>query len=233
MPDQPTYHITIHEFPQEERPRERLINYGPMALSNAELIAILLRSGTRGENVVNLSARLLAQQGGLVGLSKASFDELAEFKGVGDAKSCQLKAALELGRRLLIASPDQRPQITCPADAANMLMLEMSPLEQEHLKVLLLDTKNYVVAVPQVYVGNVNTSIIRIGEVFKEAVRKNATSVILIHNHPSGDPTPSPEDVQVTQRIIEAGKLLDIEVLDHIIIGGQRFVSFKERGLAF
>jgi DNA repair protein RadC len=233
MADQPEYHITIHQFPEEERPRERMLKHGPMVLSNAELIAILLRSGTRGENVVNLSTRLLVEQGGLVGLSRASFDELARVKGVGNAKFCQLKAALELGRRLLIASPDQRPQITCPADAANLLMLEMGPLEQEHLKVLILDTKNYVMASPEVYVGNVNTSVIRIGEVFKEAVRRNATSTIIIHNHPSGDPTPSPEDVQVTQRIIEAGKLLDIDVLDHIIIGNQRFISLKERGLAF
>jgi DNA repair protein RadC len=142
-------------------------------------------------------------------------------------------AAMELGRRLMFASPQQRPQITSPADAANLLMLEMSRLEQEQLRVLLLDTKNYVMAVHTLYMGNANTTIIRVGEVFREAVRENTTALILVHNHPSGDPTPSPEDVQVTRRIIEAGRLLDIEVLDHLVIGHQRYVSLKERGLAF
>ena len=142
-------------------------------------------------------------------------------------------AALELGRRLMVASPLQRPQITSPADAANLLLLEMSALEQEQLRVLLLDTKNYVLGSRTIYMGNANTTVIRVGEIFREAVRENTTALILAHNHPSGDPTPSPEDVQVTRRIIEAGKLLDIEVLDHLIIGQQRYVSLKERGLAF
>ncbi|MCK6623957.1 MAG: DNA repair protein RadC [Anaerolineae bacterium] len=227
------YHPTIHDFPLGERPRERLQYYGPTALSNAELLAILLRVGRTGENVVALSTRLLVEFGGLAGLAKASFSDLSSIKGVGTAKTAQLKAAIELGRRLLITSPDARPQITSPLEAANLLMLEMGGLEQEHLRTLLLDTKNRVLASPTVYVGNVNSSIIRISEVFREAVRENATAMIVAHNHPSGDPTPSPEDVQVTRSIVEAGSLLGIDVLDHLVIGHQRFISLKERGLGF
>ena len=232
-PSKSEYRLTIHDMPSGERPRERLQHYGAAALSNAELLAILLRSGMQGENVLSLSTRLLSERGGLPGLSKASFSELSSTKGLGAAKTSQIKAALELGRRLLLVSPTQRPQITCPADAANMLMLEMSILEQEQLRVLLLDTKNFILAVKTIYIGNTNTTIIRVSEIFKSAVRENATGIILVHNHPSGDPTPSPEDVQVTRRVIEAGNLLDINVLDHVIIGQQRFVSLKERGLAF
>lgn len=227
------YHLTIHDFPLAERPRERLQYYGASALSNVELIAILLRVGTPGENVLTLSTRLLRDFGGLAGLAKVNFGDLAKVKGIGAAKTAQLMAALELGRRLLLTSPDSRPQITSPTDAANLLMLEMSGLEQEHLRTILLDTKNRVLASPTVYVGNVNSSIIRVSEIFREAVRANATALIIAHNHPSGDPTPSPEDVQVTRSVIEAGSLLGIELLDHLVIGHQRFVSLKERGLGF
>jgi DNA repair protein RadC len=229
----PRYHLTIHDYPMGERPRERLQYYGAAALSNAELLAILLRVGTPGENVVALSTRLLKEFDGLGGLSKASFSELSKVKGVNTAKIAQLKAALELGRRLLLTSADVRPQITSPNDAANLLMLEMGSLEQEHLRTILLDTKNRVLSSHTVYIGNVNSSIIRISEVFREAIRENATALIVAHNHPSGDPTPSPEDVPVTRSIVEAGTLLSIEVLDHLVIGRQRFVSLKERGLGF
>lgn len=227
------YHPTIHDMPTGERPRERLIRVGAAALSTSELLAILLRIGSQGENALALSTRLLIEFGGLAGLVKASFTDLAQVKGVGPAKTAQLKAALELGRRLLLTAPNQRPQITTPLDAANLLMLEMGMLEQEQFRVLLLDTKNYLVASPTLYMGSVNTSVVRIAEVFRDAIRQNATSIVLAHNHPSGDPTPSPEDVAVTRQIVEAGRLLDIEVLDHLVIGQQRFVSMKERGLGF
>lgn len=230
---QPRYYVTIHDMPSGERPRERLQHYGPEALSTAELLAILLRTGSQGENVLDLATRLLSEFGGLRGLAQASFSELAAVRGLGQAKASQLKAGLEIGRRLLIASPDERPQITSPADAANLLMLDMAHLEQEHLRLLLLDTKNRVQASPTVYKGNVNTSVIRISELFREAIRHNCTGLILAHNHPSGDPTPSPEDVRVTRQVVEAGKLLDIDVLDHVIIGQGRYVSLKERGLGF
>lgn len=235
MSDQPQryYHLTIHDMPAGERPRERLQHYGPEALSTAELMAILLRTGSRGENVLDLATRLLSEFGGLGGLARATFSELSAVNGVGPAKAAQLKAGLEIGRRLLIAAPHERPQITSPADAANLLMLEMGHLEQEHLRVLLLDTKNCVLASRNVYKGNVNTSVIRIAELFRVAIRHNSTAMIIAHNHPSGDPTPSPEDVRVTRQIVEAGDLLDIEVLDHLIIGQGRYVSLKERGLGF
>ena len=230
---QPHYHLTIHDMPTGERPRERLLHYGPESLSTAELLAILLRTGSRGENVLDLATRLQVEFGGLGGLVRATVSELSAVKGVGEAKAAQLKAGLEIGRRLLIAAPHERPQITSPADAANLLMLEMGHLEQEHLRVLLLDTRNRVLASPVVYKGNVNTSVIRIAEIFREAIRHNSTAMIMAHNHPSGDPTPSPEDVRVTRQVVEVGNLVDIEVLDHLIIGQGRYVSLKERGLGF
>ena len=227
------YHPTIKELPSSERPRERLLHYGAGALSSAELLAIILRTGTRSENVLLVSQRLLASHDNLAGLARASSAELIAERGLGPAKVAQLKAALELGRRMLVESPEERPQVRSPADAANLVLSEMSLLEQEHLRVMLLDTKNRVMATPTVYVGSLNTSLIRVGELFREAIRANCASLIVLHNHPSGDPTPSPEDVAVTRQIVEAGKLLDVEVLDHLVIGRQRFVSMKERGLGF
>ena len=235
MPEQNrvTPRYTIRELPASERPRERLQHRGAAALSNSELLAIILRTGVGGESVLDLATRLLVAYGGLGGLARASFGQLTQEHGLGVAKTAQLQAAFELGRRLLIASPDERPQITSPADAANLLMPEMGLLEQEELRTVLLDTKHHVLDSPTVYKGNVNTSVIRVGELFREAVRVNCVALIVVHNHPSGDPTPSPDDVRVTEQIVQAGKLLDIEVLDHLIIGRQRYVSLKERGLGF
>jgi len=227
------YFPTIKELPSSERPRERLLHYGADTLSTAELLAIILRTGAKDENVIRLAQRLLASLGGLAGLARASMAELIAVKGLGPAKATQLKAALELGKRLLLTSPEERPQVRSPADAANLLMANMSFLEQEHLGTMLLDTKNRVIEYKTVYVGSLNTSLIRVGELFREAIRANCNSLIVYHNHPSGDPAPSPEDVSVTKQIVEAGKLLDIDVLDHLVIGRQRFVSLKERGLGF
>lgn len=227
------YRPTIHDLPKNERPRERLIHYGASALSTSELLAILLRTGIQGENVLDQATRLLAEFDGLSGLARATLAEVSRVKGMGEAKYTQIMAAIELGRRLLIESPDQRPQIRSPADAANLVMAEMGLLEQEHLRLFLLDTKNRVLKIPTVYIGNLNTSVIRIGELMRYALRENCAAIIVAHNHPSGDPTPSMEDVQVTERIVEAGRLLDIEVLDHLVIGKGRFVSLKERRLGF
>jgi DNA repair protein RadC len=227
------YHPTIKDLPVEERPRERLKKYGAGSLANAELLAIILRTGVGGENVLNLATRLLARFSGLMGLARASFSELCEEKGIGIAKAAQLKAAMELGRRLLIASPGERPQVKSPADAANLMMMEMAMLEQEHMRLILLDSKNYVLDTPTIYIGSLNTSVIRVGELFREAIKQNCAAIIVVHNHPSGDPTPSPEDVTVTELITQAGQILDIDVLDHLIIGQQRYVSLKERGLGF
>ena len=229
----PEYRLTIKELPIDERPRERLLYAGARALSSAELMAIILRTGVGGENVLSVAQRLLARFDGLAGLARAGVSELTAEHGIGEAKVAQLKAAFELGRRLLVTSPAEHPQVRSPADAAQMLMAEMSLLEQEHLRLLLLDTKNFVLAMPTVYVGSLNTNLIRIGELFRYALRENCAALIVAHNHPSGDPSPSPEDVIVTRKIVEGGQLLDIEVLDHLIIGRGRFVSLKERGLGF
>jgi DNA repair protein RadC len=227
------YHLTIKELPVGERPRERLIHAGAAALSTAELLAIILRVGVGGENVLSVAQRLLARFDGLGGLARASLTELTAEHGIGEAKVTQMKAAFELGRRLLVMSPIERPQVRSPADAAQLLMAEMCLLEQEHLRLILLDTKNYVLSIPTVYVGSLNTNLIRIGELFRYALKENCAALIVAHNHPSGDPTPSPEDVMVTRKIVEGGQLLDIDVLDHLIIGRGRFISLKERGLGF
>ena len=227
------YRAMIKDMPVSERPRERLVHAGEGALSTTELLAIILRTGVGGESVLDMSRRLLARYGGLAGLARASFAELKAEKGLGKAKTAQLKAALELGRRMLLATPEERLIVRSPADVAQLLIAEMSHLEQEHFQVLYLDTRNHVLGSETVYVGSVNASHIRVGEVFREAVKRNCAAIIVAHNHPSGDPTPSPEDVKVTRQLIEAGGLLDIEVLDHLIIGHYRFVSLRERGLGF
>lgn len=230
---QSAYHLRIKELPPTEQPRERLRNQGPAALSDAELLAILLRVGVTGTNVVQLAQLLLVEHGGWTGLLRADYGELCKRRGVGEAKAATLKAALEIGRRLLIAGAEERPQIKSPADVAALLTLEMSHLEQEHLRVVLLDTKNRVQEIATVYIGSVNSALIRVGEIFREPIRRNSTALIVVHNHPSGDPTPSPEDILVTRQIVEAGKLLDIDVLDHLVIGRGRYVSMRERGLGF
>ena len=227
------YVLMMRDLPTDLRPRERMLYVGPSALSTTELIAIILRDGVKGENVLRMAERLLSTFGGISGLAQASMDELCAVHGIGEAKATQIKAALELGKRLLAAAPGEKPQIRSPGDIANLLMLEMSLLEQEQLRVLLLDTKNCVNKVHTVYSGSLNSAVVRISEVFREAIRTNSAAIAIAHNHPSGDPTPSPEDVNVTKMIVEAGALLDIAVLDHLIIGRNRFVSLKERGLGF
>jgi len=225
--------LSVREWPASERPREKLQHLGAQALSNAELLAILLRVGTTGEDVVALSQRLLVGYGGLSGLHRAVLDTLAAERGMGMAKASTLKAALELGRRLLLDPGQDRLQIRNPHDVANLLMLEMAQLEQECLRTVLLNTKNFVLGIPTIYRGSVNQTALRVGELFREAVRHNASAIIVVHNHPSGDPTPSAEDIAVTRTLVEAGTLMDIEVLDHLVIGNQRYVSMKERRLGF
>jgi DNA repair protein RadC len=227
----PVYRIT--DLAAGERPRERLEQLGPQALATSELLAILLRVGVTGENAVQVGQRLLNAFGGLSGLHRAPFDELCSQHGIGKAKAAQIKAAIELGRRMALESPEERPMINSPADAAALVAYEMSALEQEHLRVILLDTRNHVLDIVEVYKGSVNSSQVHVGELFKPAIRRNATALIVVHNHPSGDPTPSPDDVAVTRAIIQAGKLLDVDVLDHMVIGQGRWVSLKERGLGF
>ena len=225
------YRLMIRDLPGGERPRERLRDNGPSNLSNAELLAILLRTGTTSENVIDLSVRLLAQFQGLTGLARATYTDLCEMHGFGEAKACQVLAALELGKRMKESANPDRPVISEPQDVANLVGPEMACFEQEHFRVLALDTKNHVLASHDVFVGTVNSTTIRTAEVFREAVRRNAPGIIIVHNHPSGDPTPSAEDAGVTREIVAAGKALDIEVLDHIVIGRNGHVSLKELGL--
>ncbi|HEX7594402.1 MAG TPA: DNA repair protein RadC [Anaerolineae bacterium] len=218
---------------KNDLPRERLHRVGAAALKTEELIAIILRTGTSGEHVLHLAERLLRECGGLAGLARLPYSELTSIRGFGAAKATELQAVFELGRRLQVASPEDRPTIKSPADAANLLS-EMSVLEQETMRTILLDTKNRVLAMPTVYRGSLHTTVVRVTELFREAVRQNCAGLIIAHNHPSGDPTPSPEDIAVTAEIVKAGKILDIDVLDHLVIGaGQKFVSLKERGLGF
>lgn len=227
----PTYRITdLHE---DDRPRERLAKNGAQALSNPELLAILLRVGIPGENAVQVGQRILKDLRGLPGLHRAEFDELCQQNGIGPAKAAQIKAAIELGRRLALETPEDRSVINSPGEAAALVKYEMSALEQEELWVMLLDTRNRLIHLDKLYRGSLNASTVRVGEVFKSAIRRNAASVLVMHNHPSGDPTPSPEDINLTRVMVAAGKLLDIEVLDHLVIGQGRFTSLKERGLGF
>jgi DNA repair protein RadC len=226
-----TYRIT--DLALTERPRERLANYGAGVLSSAELLAILIRVGVPGENAVQVGQRLLHKFDGLQGLHKASYEEVCNEFGIGPAKAAQIKAALELGNRLAQELGRERPSIHSPSDAANLLMHDLSGLEQEELHVVCLDTRNRVMFTKQIYKGSLNSSQVRVGELFKEAIRRSAASIIVVHNHPSGDPTPSPEDVAITRAIVQAGKLVDIDVLDHLVIANWRYVSLKERGLGF
>ena len=212
-------------------PRERLFQLGPEALSNREILAILLRTGVKGENVLNLAERLLAEAGGLSGLGKLTVHELAQLHGLGKAKASVIKAALELGRRSVSADPMTRPVVNSPQDIAHLVMEEMRYLDREHFRIVSLTTKNHVLGISEISVGSLNSSLVHPRECFKEAIRRNSNAIILLHNHPSGDPTPSKEDIAVTQRLAEGGGILGIEVLDHVIIGDNRYISFKERGI--
>ena len=223
----------IADLPSAERPRERLKNQGPQSLNTAELLAVLLRTGVTGESAVQLGQRLLSQFEGLAGLQRADFHEVESQHGMGEAKAAAVKAAIELGRRLAIQEPGQKSAISSPADAAALVQYEMSGLEQEHLRVILLDTRNKVLGIEEISQGTLNAAQVRIAEAFKHAIRKNAAAIILVHNHPSGDPTPSPDDLALTRMVREAGHLLEIDVLDHLVIGRGQFVSMKERKLGF
>jgi len=223
----------IKDLPAQERPRERLARLGEGALSTAELLAIILRVGVGGESALAMARRLLSKYDGLPGLARASRTQLQTERGLGTAKTAQLKAALELGRRMLLATPEDRLVVRSPSDVAQLLMAEMGHLEQENFRVLYLDTRNRLLGSDTVYIGSLNASHIRVAEVFRDAITRGCAAIIVAHNHPSGDPSPSPEDVAVTRQLVEAGVLLNIEVLDHLVIGQQRFVSLRERGLGF
>jgi DNA repair protein RadC len=225
-----TMSLMIRDFPEDERPRERLISDGPESLANHELLAILLRTGTKDESVLQLANRLLNHFEGLRLLKDATIEEMTSIKGIGTAKAVQILAAIELGRRISRLQYDERYVIRSPEDGAKYVMEDMRFLSQEHFVCLYLNTKNQVIHRKTVFIGSLNASIVHPREVFKEAIKRSAASVICAHNHPSGDPTPSREDIEVTKRLAECGRMIGIELLDHLIIGDRKFVSLKEKG---
>lgn len=218
----------ISELHVADRPRERLIRQGAESLSNQELIAILLRTGTRQESVLQLANRVLAFFDKIQDLQHATLEEITSVKGIGEAKAVQLLAAVELGRRLSRKQSTERYVIRSPEDAAAYLMPDMASLQQENFVVLFLNVKNEVLHSSTIFIGSLNSSIVHPREVFREAVKRSAAAIICAHNHPSGNPAPSPEDIEVTKRLAEAGRIVGIDVLDHIIIGDHQFLSLKE-----
>jgi len=219
----------IQDLNTSERPRERLEKYGAQVLTNGELLAILLRVGIQGRNAVQLGQEILTRFGDLAGIQRAPFSALCEIEGVGPAKAAQIKAAIELGNRLSKESTNERPLVSKPEDAIELVRYELRGKEQEELWVMMLSSRNRMLQIDKLYKGSLNSSSVRIAELFKTAIRINAAAVILFHNHPSGDANESPEDVNLTKTALEAGKMLDIKVLDHIIIGGGDFVSIKKQ----
>jgi DNA repair protein RadC len=223
----------IRELPAAERPRERLAMRGPAGLGSAELVALVIGSGGPGRSALDVADEVLRRHGDLAGVAAAQELELAAVTGMGPAKAARLAAAVEIGRRVLADWPASRWSVRAPTDVADRLMLQMGRLEREELRVVLLDTKNHVLRIVTVYVGNVSASLVRIGELFRDAVRLNAAGLILVHNHPSGDPTPSPDDLHLTAEAVAAGRLMDVAVLDHLVIGRGSWLSLRDRGIGF
>ncbi len=224
---------TIKDLPEQERPREKMQAYGPEKLSNAELLALILRTGHQEESAIRLAERVIYQAGGLRFLPDFTLEELQRIKGIGLAKAVQVKAVLELGKRLAVSARPQRISVSSPQDVASVLMEEMRYYQKEHFRIVLLNTKNQIISVEEISVGSLNSSIVHPREIFNQPVKKSAAAILLVHNHPSGDPSPSREDLEVTKRLMEAGRILGIQVLDHLIVGDGRYLSFKEEGLLF
>lgn len=224
-------HATIKDLPEEEQPRERLARHGASVLSNSELLALLLGSGSKKENAISLAHRILVQEQGLRYLVDSSVEQLCSINGIGKAKAAQIKAAIELGKRLAAFELGVDKPVKCPQNVADLLMEEMRYLKKEHMKLVLLNVKCNLISVEEISVGSLNASIVHPREVYNPAIRKSSASIIMVHNHPSGDPAPSSEDVSITARIAEAGKLIGIELVDHVIIGDGKYISMKEKGL--
>lgn len=223
--------IMVKDIPSSERPRERMIKSGPESLNNAELLAILLRTGSSNESVLTLAQKIMSQVGELRVLYDVTIEELTKIKGIGPAKAIQIKAAIELGKRVAKEHTLDKNSIRSPKDVADYIMEDLRHLKQEHFIALLLDTKNNIIAKETISIGTLNSSIIHPREVYKPAIKKSVSAIIVAHNHPSGDPTPSREDIEVTKRLKEAGDILGIELLDHVIIGDSKYLSLKDKGL--
>lgn len=222
--------FTIHDLPKEERPRERLVKFGEQALSAQELLQVILGRGVAGESVAVTAQKLLTQFGSLQKLSEASIEELTSVKGIGPAKATQIKAVFEIGRRLSTQTPSYKSkELTDPEKVYRLIKSKLKDYHKEHFYIIALNSRNHSVA--EVSVGSLNASIVHPREVFSEAIKNKAASVIFVHNHPSGDSEPSEDDLIITKRLVETGKILGIEVTDHIIVAGNEFLSFKEKGL--
>jgi DNA repair protein RadC len=223
----------MKETPADDRPREKLRLRGALSLTDAELLAIILNTGVRGESVLEVARRLLIEYGGLNGLVRADLADLQRSHGLGEAKAAKLKATMALAERIKAMSPHDRPQIQNPEDVFEIVGIEMAALDHEQLRVVLLDTKNRVLRVAMVYQGSVNSAQVRVAEIFKDAIRQNAPGLVVVHNHPSGDPRPSSADISLTTEISRAAQILGIDVVDHLIIGQGDFRSLRRLGLGF
>ncbi|NMB08698.1 MAG: DNA repair protein RadC [Tissierellia bacterium] len=223
---------TIKDLPLSERPREKLEKYGVKSLSNAELIAVIIRTGYGEDTALDLANKLLSMdKSGISFLSHAEIEELTSIRGIGLCKAAQIQAAIELGKRISANLGEGRIKVDSPLVVVDLLMEEMRYLKKEHFKTIILDTKNQIISIENISIGNLNASIVHPREVFNIAIRKSANAIILVHNHPSGDPTPSTEDINITHRLIDAGNIIGIKVLDHIIIGDNKYISFKQRNI--
>jgi len=223
--------IRMKDVPREERPRERLRRHGAERLANKELLAILLRTGNQRESALTLAEKLLARFGSLANIASASFEELVAVNGIGPAKAADILAAFELAKRLAESRMEFQGVVNSPADAAQLVLRELSLADKEHFMIIMLNTKNRVIAKKTVSIGHLQASLVHPREMFKEAIKRSSAALILVHNHPSGDLTPSREDITTTERLRKAGAVLGIDVLDHIIVGDNRYFSFREHGL--
>ena len=219
--------FTVRDLPPAERPRERLIRLGAEALSAQEILALILGRGVKGESVMVTAQKLLSKFGSLQGIADSSVEELSQVNGIGPAKAAQLKAAFDLGRRIEAAPREGKSAVTSPEDVVKAVAGDLKGKKKEHFLALLLDTRNRLIRTATVSMGSLDSSVVHPREVFKEAIKASAASVIFVHNHPSGDPEPSHDDIELTRRLVEAGKLLGIVVLDHVIVGDGAYLSLK------
>lgn len=226
-------HYSIQQMPEQDRPRERLLRYGPESISTIELVAIILGSGTKNQPVLQVAQQIIGHFGTLQQLSEATVSELCQIKGVGMAKAIQLKAAFSLGLRASRQTISQKYRIEHPIHAYHLIKEELEKEKRELFLVILQDTKNYVIKHEIVSVGHLSKTLVHPRELFYPAIRHKAASMIIAHNHPSGDPTPSPEDFEITKQLVQAGRLMGIPIYDHLIIGSQKFVSLKQEGFSF
>lgn len=223
---------TLKNLPIDERPREKLYKLGAKSLTNSELLAVIVRTGSKDDTAIDLSQKILTlDEMGLAFLAEVSLEELTSIKGIGLCKAAQILSAIELGKRIYSQTKKQNFKITSPLDVSNLLMDDMKFLKKEHFKIIMLDTKNKVISIENISIGTLNSSLVHPREVFTSAIRRSSASIILVHNHPSGDPTPSNEDIELTKRLTECGNLLGIKVLDHVILGYNKYTSLQERDI--